>query len=272
MLDSIFGIRPNNIELYKLALLHRSASLHLDDGTPINNERLEFLGDAILEAIVSDYLFIEFPDRDEGFLTQIRQRIVSRVSLNELSCEMGLAQHVIRNGTRGNVRQNLYGDALEAMIGAIYLDKGYDYTNRLLINRVFRKYLDLDRIVAVEIDFKSRLIEWCQKSRRAITFHTSTRSGPASGNPAFISRVVIDGIQMGSGEGPSKKEAEQHAAYMLSALVMSDDGSDQLIEMLESDDIAGFPNGKRGGYADETPDIDRLHDIAVNGGTDGSGD
>ncbi len=235
ILHSLFGLHPNNIELYKLALLHRSASVFLDDGTPINNERLEFLGDAILEAIVSDYLFIEFPDRDEGFMTQVRQRIVSRVSLNQLSCDIGLARYVIRSEGRGHLRNNLYGDALEAMIGAIYLDKGYDYANRLLINNIFRRYLDLDKVVAEEIDFKSRLIEWCQKSRRSIHFHTSVSGDSTPHNPCFTARVVIDGIDMGSGQGSSKKEAEQNAAYMLSSL-MSDTDSDHLLEMMDDRD------------------------------------
>ena len=117
---------PNNIELYKLALIHRSASLFLEDGTPINNERLEFLGDAVIEAIVSDYLFIEFPEHDEGFLTQLRSRIVSRSTLNALGIRLGLDKHIIVQGGGNFAQKHLYGDALEAMMGAIYLDKGYD--------------------------------------------------------------------------------------------------------------------------------------------------
>ncbi len=235
VMHDIFGFTPDNIELYKLALLHRSASLFLDNGTPINNERLEYLGDAILEAIASDYLFVEFPDRDEGFLTQMRQKIVSRVSLNQLSEDIGLAQYVIRNEGRNHVsmRQNLFGDAMEAMIGAIYLDKGYDFTNRLLINRIFARHLDITRLVTEEIDFKSRLIEWCQKSRRTINFLTSTHPESSPNRPTFISKIEIDGTEMSRGEGNSKKEAEQQAAYLLSSLILSDNNSDKLLEMMD---------------------------------------
>ena len=119
----LFGFLPNNIELYKLALIHRSASLFLEDGTPINNERLEFLGDAVIEAIVSDYLFIEFPERDEGFLTQLRSKIVSRSTLNALGLRLGLDRHIIVQGGGNFAQKHLYGDALEAMVGAMYLDK-----------------------------------------------------------------------------------------------------------------------------------------------------
>ena len=124
ILKSIFGLVPNNIELYKLALIHRSASLFLEDGTPINNERLEFLGDAVIETIVSDFLFIEYPEEKEGALSQLRSRIVSRSSLNRLAIEIGLDRHIIVQGNIPLLQKHIYGDALEAIFGAIYLDKG----------------------------------------------------------------------------------------------------------------------------------------------------
>ena len=141
----LFGFLPNNIELYKLALIHRSASLFLEDGTPINNERLEFLGDAVIEAIVSDYLFIEFPERDEGFLTQLRSKIVSRSTLNALGLRLGLDRHIIVQGGGNFAQKHLYGDALEAMVGAMYLDKGYEFANRLFINEILRHDPHRDR-------------------------------------------------------------------------------------------------------------------------------
>jgi ribonuclease-3 len=237
LLKDIFGIRADNIELYKLALLHRSASVILDDGTAINNERLEFLGDAILEAIVSDFIFIEFPDRNEGFMTQLRSKIVSRVSLNQLCADIGLASPVVHSDQRGNHTQsNLYGDAMEAMIGAMYLDKGYDLVNRVMINRIFRRHMDLAKLAGEEIDFKSRLIEWCQKSRRTINFHTAPVSGTSQGNPTFLSRLTIDGIEMGTGRGPSKKAAEQSAALAISGLILADESSDRFLEMIDGKD------------------------------------
>jgi len=216
-LDGIFGVCPNNIELYKLALIHRSASLFLDDGTPINNERLEFLGDAVLESIVSDYLFIEFPEQNEGFLTKLRSRIVSRASLNKLAVRIGLDRHIITQGNYSSQQKNLYGDALEAMVGALYLDKGYDFTNRLIINHLLNRYIDLVDMTEQETDFKSRLIEWSQKNKRALSFDTVPSPLYTQKIPHFHTSVSIDGQPTGTGEGHSKKSSEQKAA--LSALI-----------------------------------------------------
>ncbi len=236
LLHSLLGIEPGNIELYKLALLHRSASLHLESGMPINNERLEFLGDAILEAIVSDYVFIEYLDRDEGFMTQLRSKIVSRTSLNHLSREIGLADHVIHNDKHNghaNGQNNLYGDALEAMIGAMYLDLGYDRTNRVVINHILKRHLNLESVATEEIDFKSRLIEWCQKSRRSIAYHTAPSPDSPSGFPRFLAQVLIDGIEAGRGEGNSKKAAEQQASRIISTIILTDENSDKLLEIMD---------------------------------------
>ena len=213
LLDQIFGLYPNNIELYKLALIHRSASQFIDEGVPVNNERLEFLGDAILESIVSDYLFIEFPDKNEGFLTQIRSKIVSRATLNEIAVKIGLDKHVIVQYSNNHIQKHLYGDALEAMIGAIYLDKGYDYVNRLVINGILAKNLNLEKISQVETDFKSRLIEWCQKHKLRVIFDTVPSSVHNDHMPSFICQIVVADRTLGVGTGLSKKEAEQMAAH-----------------------------------------------------------
>ena len=214
ILHDIFGLVPNNIELYKLALIHRSASLYMDEtGVPVNNERLEFLGDAILEAIVSDYLFIEFPDKSEGFLTQIRSKIVSRASLNEIAVKIGLDKHVIVQYSNNHIQKHLYGDALEAMIGAIYLDKGYEYVNRLVINEILAKNLSLDQITQIETDFKSRLIEWCQKHKLKVVFDTIPSAHYNDHTPSFVCQIIIADEPLGTGKGLSKKEAEQQAAH-----------------------------------------------------------
>lgn len=236
ILDEIFGLYPHNIELYKLALIHRSASQHLPDGTTINNERLEFLGDAVLQTIVTDYMFVEFPEESEGFLTKMRSKIVSRTTLNDLCVSIGLAEHIILNRNGSFVQKHLYGDAMEAMIGAIYLDKGYNYVNRLIINGIFDQYLDLRDIVATETDFKSRLIEWCQKSKHTIHFTTvfdSTTPYPH----VFRSVAVIDGMEVGHGLGDSKKEAEQRAAYSVSQ-ILDDDAGDAILDMLDDSEAA----------------------------------
>ncbi len=232
LIRDMFGIRARNIELYKLALMHRSASVDLANGRHLNNERLEFLGDAVLEAIVSDFLFIEFPDDDEGGLTRLRSRIVSRSNLNSLARSLGLDRHIIRHTGGSAIQKHIDGDALEAMIGAIYLDQGYNRTNRVVIDRLFHRHLDLDEIVVSETDYKSRLIEWCQKSRQTVQFNTGHDAKYTSQRPLFRSAVIIDGIEVGHGVGETKKEAEQHAAQAVSE-VLSDEAGDWLLENID---------------------------------------
>lgn len=214
-IDDLFGFIPHNIELYKLALIHKSASLVLEDGRQINNERLEYLGDAVIETVTSDYLYIEFPEQDEGFLTQLRSKIVSRQSLNALATRIGLDRLLISNSGTTLAQKHIYGDAFEAMMGAIYLDQGYNFVNRLLINEVFCHHLNIDDLTESETDFKSRLIEWCQKNHHTIHFRTGIRN-TNGGRMAFGATILIDGIEAGHGTGESKKEAEQNAAYLMS--------------------------------------------------------
>ncbi|MBO5732386.1 MAG: ribonuclease III [Alistipes sp.] len=228
----MFGFVPNNIELYKLALIHKSASVALEDGSHINNERLEFLGDAVIESITSDYLFIEFPDRDEGFMTQVRSKIVSRQSLNNIAARIGLDKHVISNAVGNTTHKHIYGDAFEAMMGAIYLDKGYDFANRLLINDIYGRYLSLDDVLQSETDFKSRLIEWCQKNHYSIEFRTSNEASRSG----FHSVVYVDGIAVGHGRGDSKKAAEQNAAFSVSqarTAAISDESSAEMLDRID---------------------------------------
>lgn len=216
MVDDLFGFVPHNIELYKLALIHKSASLVLEDGRPINNERLEYLGDAVIETVTSDYIFIEYPDRDEGFMTKLRSKIVSRQSLNGLAVQLGLDRFVISHSGAGITQKHIHGDAFEAMMGAIYLDQGYDFVNRLLINEIYGRLLDLDELTEAENDFKSRLIEWCQKSHHKVEFRTEQDKGCGGGHPVFYCKVLVDGMEVGHGVGDSKKEAEQRAAFSVS--------------------------------------------------------
>ncbi|MDR2890963.1 MAG: ribonuclease III [Alistipes sp.] len=244
LVREMFGIRARNIELYKLALMHRSASVELADGTHLNNERLEFLGDAVLETVVSEFLFVEFPRADEGELTRLRSKIVSRSTLNALSESIGLDRHIIRH-TAGSIQKHINGDALEAMIGAIYLDHGYDRVNKALITGLFRRHLDLDELIASETDHKSRLIEWCQKSRQTLRFDTAHDAKYTSQRPVFRSTVTIDGMEVGHGTGDTKKEAEQCAAQTVLS-VLSDEagdfilaGIDMIAENAGSDEGAG---------------------------------
>ncbi len=229
LVDDLFGFIPHNIELYKLALIHKSASLVLDDGQPINNERLEFLGDAVIETVTSDYVFIEFPDKDEGFMTQLRSRIVSRQSLNALAIKLGLDKQVIAGAGAGLAQKHIFGDAFEAMMGAVYLDQGYEFVNRLLINRLFYRYLNIDDLTHSDPDYKSRLIEWCQKGHHRIVFRSNRDEGSSLSHPHFSATVEIDGMEVGFGAGESKKEAEQQAAYSV-AHAMNDEQCASLLD------------------------------------------
>ena len=232
MIDDMFGFIPNNIELYKLALIHKSASVALPDGQHINNERLEFLGDAIIEAITSDYIFIEFPHKQEGFMTQLRSKIVSRQSLNDIAHRIGLDECVISHSSGNAVHKNLYGDAFEAMIGAIYLDQGYEFANRLLINGIYYRHLSLDELTEAETDFKSRLIEWAQKHHHTIEFR-SEQGAPSRGVTRFRTTVLLDGLAAGHGTGASKKEAEQNAAHSMSTHSITDEMSANLLDKFD---------------------------------------
>lgn len=231
MVDSMFGFCADNIELYKLAIIHRSASIILDDGTHLNNERLEFLGDAIIEAVVSDYLFVEFPECREGDLTKMRSKFVSRFSLNRLATEIGLDRYLVSTQSGDNPQKNIAGDAFEAMMGAIYLDKGYDFVNRLLINDLLRRYVDVEQVAEQERDFKSRLLEWCQKTHQVLKFNT--RQSGTGTQISFESVVNINGIDIGRGSGLTKKEAEQNASSAVLPLVVSDELGDYILSSID---------------------------------------
>ena len=204
----------------------------MEDGRAINNERLEYLGDAVIEAVTSDYLFIEYPDRDEGFMTQLRSKIVSRQSLNALAVNLGLDVHVISNGGTGITQKHIYGDAFEAMMGAVYLDQGYEFVNRLLINNIYFRFLNLEELTESESDFKSRLIEWSQKNRHQVEFRTEHDKEYASSHPVFYCTVLVDGMEVGHGAGDSKKEAEQRAAFSVSQY-MSDEQCASLLDKVD---------------------------------------
>lgn len=207
----MFGFIPNNIELYKLALVHKSASIDIG-GRSINNERLEFLGDAVIESITSDYLFIEYPDYNEGELTKLRSKLVSRQSLNAIACKLGLDKHIICCRSINATQKHVFGDAFEAMMGAIYLDQGYNFANRLLINKIYSTKLSLEEVDETETDFKSRLIEWGQKNHHTVLFRTKGAPTGAGATRSFHCTVLVDNLEVGHGIGSSKKEAEQKAA------------------------------------------------------------
>ena len=211
-LKKILGFKPGNLKLYEIAFIHRSATFTMPDGKKVNNERLEYLGDAVLDAILSDYLFEKFPDATEGFMTKIRSRIVNRDILNQLAISMGIHNILISNISSGQPTKNLYGDALEALIGSVFLDKGFRKTKKLFIRNVLNKYLDLEVIVKTDTDYKSLVFEWVQKHKSNLIFTYNEEYDFNLKKSVFSTILIIDKEEMGKGHGSSKKEAEQEAS------------------------------------------------------------
>lgn len=212
LLRTHLKITPGKLKLYEIAFLHRSASVSFNDGSVVNNERLEYLGDAVLDAVVADYLFKKFPRKKEGFLTQMRSKIVKRSNLDLLARNLGIDYMVVSNTNRNVHKKHIYGDAFEALIGAIYLDKGYKRTKRYIVHYVIKNFVNLEELISKETDFKSRLIEWGQKNKVIITFETTEEYTEVEQAPTFVTHVKISEQMLGNGTGKSKKEAEQNAA------------------------------------------------------------
>lgn len=209
-IKNILGFKPGNTALYKLAFLHRSAGQEIIRGIKINNERLEFLGDAILDAITADYLFKTFPTQDEGFLTEMRSKIVSRTQLNKLAHKLRLDHLIQLDGSNG-VYRSYMGDAFEALIGAIYLDKGYMFTRKILLERIIKHYFDLNELVNQELNFKSKIIEWAQKAKKDVQYTVVNEVGTGY-KKQYVVEVVIDGSPMARSQHYSIKGAEQLAS------------------------------------------------------------
>ena len=211
-LHDILGFYPHNLEIYRIALAHKSQAYRNTSGRPLNNERLEFLGDAILEAVVSDIVFHRFERKREGFLTSTRSKIVQRASLNRLAREIGL-ERLIKT-TAGNKSHNCYigGNAFEALIGAVYLDRGYSFCKWFIEKRIVGRLFNLDDVAREEVNFKSKLLEWTQKNRITSEYKMEETEDAGSNSPVFTSIVTIEGIVAGKGTGYSKKESHQQAA------------------------------------------------------------
>jgi len=208
----LLGFFPRRVSYYKLAFLPKSALQKHPSGVRLNNERLEYLGDAVLDAIVADYLFTRFPEGDEGFMTKLRARIVKRKTLNYLALKMELPGMIPNIGSSGIKSKHLYGNALEALIGAIYIDRGYKAAKRFFIRRIMKKHIDLVKLVNKDPDYKSRIIEWAQKNRVEIIFESLEEHSTGQKSPSFVSTISLEGLTKGTGRGGSKKEAEQQAA------------------------------------------------------------
>jgi ribonuclease-3 len=211
-LKNLIGFYPQKLAFYDIAFTHRSSS-HIDSqGKVVNNERLEYLGDAILGAVIADFLYNRFPKEDEGFLTKMRSKLVNRSILTNLTYEMGLNIYFDSNTASSIEKSHIYGDVLEALIGAIYLDKGYPAAKFFITKRILSKYVDLHELQMLDLNHKSRLIEWSQKNKREVKFKTEEEYPESTKQPRFLSIVEIDDVEAGRGSGTSKKEAQQNAA------------------------------------------------------------
>ena len=213
-LSKILGFYPDNLQIYEQALLHKSSSVETDDGKWLNNERLEFLGDGILDAAVADIVYKRYPNKREGFLTNTRSKIVQRETMNKVAVQLGLDQMVVYSTKINSHNNHMYGNALEALIGAIYLDQGYDVCYKFIRDVMIEKYIDVDTLVRKEINFKSNLIEWSQKNKMEVSFELIEQFLDHDSNPVFQTEVRIEGLPAGTGTGYSKKESQQNAAQM----------------------------------------------------------
>lgn len=217
----ILGFYPRNIEIYKQALLHKSSSVKTQ-GRLINNERLEFLGDAILDAIVADIVYKKFEGKREGFLTNTRSKIVQRETLNNIAINIGLDKLIKYSSKQSSHNSYMSGNAFEALIGAIYLDRGYRACKKFMEERIIGQYINLDKISRKEVNFKSKLIEWSQKNKFEIEFRLIGQTLDDNQNPVFETQIIVENIPGGTGKGYSKKESQQEAAHITMSMIKKD--------------------------------------------------
>ena len=213
-LYEILGFYPHDISYYKLALMHKSIMHRNAKGKPVNNERLEFLGDAVLDAVVGDIVYQHFPGKREGFLTNTRSKLVQRDTLNKLAQEMGINQLILSNGHSSSHNSYMGGNAFEALVGAVYLDRGYDACMFFMQKRILAKMINIDKVAYKEVNFKSKLIEWSQKNRVNLDFKLLDQVKDKNGSPVFTYQAVMEGVEGGIGKGYSKKESQQAASKL----------------------------------------------------------
>jgi ribonuclease-3 len=213
-LENLLGFVPGNLRLYRMAFRHRSVAVEVKNGAKNSNERLEFLGDAILGSVVAELLFKMYPYKDEGFLTEMRSKIVSRSNLNQLAKRLGLDEHIEFDNkalSHNNKQGSLLGDTFEAMIGAVYMDKDYNFTRNFLLKRIIKPHIDIHTLELTETNFKSKLIEWCQRHGKDITFEIIPNEEGENAK-LFTIRANVDGESCAIGRDYNKKNAEKLAA------------------------------------------------------------
>ena len=210
-MQRLLKFSPKQLEFYQKAFTHRSLKKVDKNGEPYNYERLEFVGDAMLGSVIASYLFIKVPNQSEGYLTQMRSKIVSREHLNELGKDLNLISFVKSNIPKNNIGDNIHGNIFEALIGAIYLDRGYDYCNKFIYDKVIVPYVDIPKLEGKITSYKGLIIEWCQKNKKKYFIDTYEDNG---NEPVkhFSVKIKIDDIQIAKGRATSKKKAEEQAS------------------------------------------------------------
>ena len=222
LFHQVLGFYPNKIEYYQLAVRHKSVSIPTGNGHFLSNERLEFLGDAVLNSVFTDILYHRYENQREGFLTNTRSKIVNREALNNLAVEIGLNKLIlVTKYVNANTNKNIYGNALEAIMGAIYLDYGYKQCKKFVEKRLLNTFIDLDEISKNEINFKSKLIEWCQKNRVEPDFILVQDVLSDANKHDFLTRLEINGKTICEANGKSKKESQQNVSQIALQLIES---------------------------------------------------
>ncbi len=209
-IKNILGFYPKNIFVYKLAFLHRSVGKRMPDGFRLDNERLEYLGDAVLSTVIADYLYKRYPQAKEGFLTEMRSKIVSRNSLNMIANKLNLHDFIAIENKKCNYK-SLDGNVLEALIGAVFIDKGFNFVKKVIVNQIVDLHLDMNEIENKKWNYKSKLIDQMQKSKKSIAFSVTDVIGKGY-QKQYVVVVVIDDAEIATGQGYSIKSAEQEAS------------------------------------------------------------
>lgn len=252
----MLGFYPRNIEIYQQALLHKSSSIKAGKGRLLNNERLEFLGDAILDAIVADIVYKKFEGKREGFLTITRSKIVQRETLNRVAVEIGLDKLIKYTTRQSSHNSYMCGNAFEALIGAIYLDRGYRACKKFMEERIINQYLNLEKISRKEVNFKSKLIEWSQKNKFCVEFNLIEQSLDSDQNPIFETQITVENIPAGTGKGYSKKESQQEAAH---ATLTKIKGDPQFIDAI----FAAKAEREKAAETAESENTTAIHEEAI---------
>lgn len=210
-ITNILGFKPKKLDVYKKAFLHRSANRKDKKGIPMNYERLEFLGDSMLGTIISRHLYDEVPEGDEGYLTKMRSKIVSRKHLNELGKDLGLINFVKSRIPKSHFGENIHGNVFEALVGAIYLDRGYRYCEKFIHERVIDPYVDIEQLEGKVISYKSLVIEWCQKQKKSFDYDVYEDTGNDTLKHFAVKLTIADKV-MAKARATSKKKAEERAS------------------------------------------------------------